>query len=173
MKIYISKCVARIIQSSRPLRLAIVEGLHVSDSRRGARAASTHLGGKGLKAMLTISDHDGVTGLDPVWDKGGRPSLYDPSFCIQVRRLARLGLPCTTKQLAAFFDVCERTVERWKALFPEFCQSIREGRLPSDCLVAERLFERAVGFECIEQQAFKIKRVVARRNALRFSVAVS
>jgi len=123
--------------------------------------------------MLTISDHDGVTGLDPVWDKGGRPSLYDPSFCIQVRRLARLGLPCTTKQLAAFFDVCERTIERWKAQFPEFCQSIREGRLPSDCLVAERLFERAVGFECIEQQAFKIKRVVARRNALRFSVAVS
>ena len=42
---------------------------------------------------------------------GGRPSLYDPSFCDLVRRLARLGLPCTTKQLAAFFDVSELAQE--------------------------------------------------------------
>jgi hypothetical protein len=97
------------------------------------------------------SDHDTVTGLEPVWDQGGRPSLYDPSFCIQAPGASRTALH--TKQFAAFFDVCERPIERWKAQFPEFCQSIREGRLPSDCLVAERLFERAVGFEYIEQQA--------------------
>jgi hypothetical protein len=36
-------------------------------------------------------------------DLGGRPTLYDPSFPEQVRSLARLGLPVTTKQLAFFF----------------------------------------------------------------------
>ena len=76
-------------------------------------------------------------------DLGGRPTLCDPRLCDQVRRLARLGLPCTTKQLAAFFDVFERTIERWKARFPKFCQSIKEGWLHTDSLVAERLFERA------------------------------
>ena len=104
------------------------------------------------------SEYDKDTGAEAS-DLGGRPTRYDPSFCDQVRRLARLGLPCTTEQLATFFDVSERTIERWSARFPQFCQSIKEGQLHTDCLVAEKLFERAVGVEFVEQQVLKVKRV--------------
>jgi hypothetical protein len=111
-----------------------------------------------------ISNHDRVTGLEPVWDQGGRPSLYDPSFCTQVRRLALLGMPCTINDLALFFGVARSTIYLWKSQFPEFSDAIEQGRLRADSLVAERLFERAVGFEWIEQQAFKVKRVEYHEN---------
>jgi len=97
-------------------------------------------------------------------DLGGRPTLYEPGFADQVKGLARLGLAVTTRQLAAFFGVSERTIERWKAQFPEFCQAIREGRIHADCLVAEKLFERATGYEWIEEQAVIGKDVVYGDN---------
>ena len=67
-----------------------------------------------------ISDHDRATGLEPVLDQGGRPSLYDPSFCTQVRRLALLGMPCTMHDLALFFRVARSTIYLWKASFRSF-----------------------------------------------------
>ena len=72
--------------------------------------------------------------------------------------------PAPPSSSPAFFDVSERTIERWKTRFPEFCQSIKEGRLHTDYLVAEKLFERAIGYEWIEQQAFKVKRVEYDEN---------
>ena len=111
-----------------------------------------------------ISDHDRVTGLEPVWDQGGRPSLYDPGFCDLVRRLALLGMPCTMKDLALFFGAARSTIYLWKSQFPEFSDAIEAGRLRADGLVAERMFERAIGFEYIEQQAFKVKRIEYHKN---------
>jgi hypothetical protein len=91
--------------------------------------------------------------------KGGRSSKYDPRFVGQVRRLALLGLANTTKQLATFFGVAESTIEAWKAQFPEFSEAIRGGRVPADCIVAEKMFERAIGYEWVEEQAFKLRAV--------------
>jgi hypothetical protein len=93
-------------------------------------------------------------------DLAGRPTLYDPSFPDKVRSLARLGLPVTTTQLAFFFGVSDRTVERWKVRFPEFCQSIREGRLHTDGLVAEKLFQQATGSEWVEEQVVPTREIV-------------
>ena len=104
-------------------------------------------------------DYDKDSGAEAS-DLGGRPTLYDPSFPDKVRSLARLGLTVTTKQLAFFFGVSERTVERWKVRFPEFCQSIREGRLHTDCLVAEKLFQRATGYEWVEEQVVPTREIV-------------
>ena len=111
-----------------------------------------------------VSDDHRVAGLEAAWERGGRPSLYDPSFCTLVRRLALLGMPCTMKDLALFFGVARSTIYLWKSQFPEFSDAIEAGRLRADSLVAERLFERAIGFEYIEQQAFKVKRVEYHEN---------
>jgi hypothetical protein len=111
-----------------------------------------------------VSDDHRVTGLEAAWERGGRPSLYDPSFCTLVRRLALLGMPCTMKDLALFFGVARSTIYLWKSQFPEFSDAIEAGRLRADSLVAERLFERAVGFEYIEQQAVKVKRIEYHEN---------
>ena len=97
-----------------------------------------------MKAELMISDGDRVKGLGRSGIEGG-PSLYDQRFCDLVRRLALLGMPCTMKDLALFFGVARSTIYLWKAQFPEFSDAIEAGRLRADSLVAERLFERAVG----------------------------
>jgi len=68
------------------------------------------------------------------------------------------------KDLALFFGVARSTIYLWKAQFPEFSDAIEAGRLRADSLVAERLFERAVGFEFVEQQAFKVKRIEYHEN---------
>ena len=106
-----------------------------------------------------MTDDDKSRKLPVPLNLGGRPIGYRPEFCTQVRRLALLGVANTTEQIAAFFGVCPATIYNWKAQFPEFLDAVREGKLPADCLVAEKLFEKATGFELIEEQAFKVKEV--------------
>jgi hypothetical protein len=77
------------------------------------------------------------------------------------------GLAVTTKRLAFFFGVSDRTVERWKVGFPEFCQSIKEGRLHADSLVAEKLFQRATGYEWVEDQAVVCTEITYRDNGMK------
>ncbi|MBO4120273.1 terminase [Cupriavidus gilardii] len=73
-----------------------------------------------------------------------RPSSYKPEFAEQARKLALMG--ATDKDLAAFFEVTERTINRWKKDYPEFCQSLTRGKVLADAEVAASLYERAVGF---------------------------
>lgn len=75
---------------------------------------------------------------------GGRPPEFREEFCELGRNYALLG--ATDAEMAEFFGVSERTVNRWKVKFPEFCQSIKEGKRQADAKVASRLFERACGF---------------------------
>ena len=75
---------------------------------------------------------------------GGRPSKYDPSFCKQARKLARLGM--TEEEMAAFFEVDVSNLERWKNRHPEFRGAIKEGREISDINVADKLYKKATGF---------------------------
>lgn len=75
----------------------------------------------------------------------GRPSKYKPEYAEQARKLCLLG--ATDAEMADFFDVDERTVNRWKNDFPEFCQSIKKGKLLADANVADRLYQRAMGYE--------------------------
>lgn len=75
---------------------------------------------------------------------GGRPTRYRREFAEQARKLCLLG--ATDRDLAAFFGVEERTVNRWKTAHPEFCQSIRAGKDLADAEVADRLYQRAMGY---------------------------
>jgi hypothetical protein len=54
----------------------------------------------------------------------GRPSSYRPEFADQARKLCRLG--ATDEQLADFFGISDRTMKRWEADHPEFCQGLNE-----------------------------------------------
>lgn len=74
-----------------------------------------------------------------------RPTNYRNEYAEQARKLCLLGY--TDKQLADFFGVNERTINRWKSDYPEFCQSIKKGKEFADGEVVESLYKRATGFE--------------------------
>lgn len=74
-----------------------------------------------------------------------RPSKYKPEFAEQAGRLAKLGT--TNEELAKFFQVGETTLDRWIATNEEFRGAIQSGRLLADATVADRLYQRAIGYE--------------------------
>lgn len=75
----------------------------------------------------------------------GRPSDYREECAEQAYKLCLLG--ASDKELADFFHVDERTINRWKNDHPKFCQSIAQGKAAADANVAERLYQRALGYE--------------------------
>ena len=77
-----------------------------------------------------------------------RPTDYRQEYAEQARKLCLLGF--TDKQLAVFFGVNESTINRWKDKYPEFCKSIKSGKVIADAQVAESLFKRATGIEVTE-----------------------
>jgi transposase-like protein len=75
----------------------------------------------------------------------GAPTKYDPKFKDKAYKLCLLG--ATDIDLADFFDVCEATINNWKIDYPEFLESIKKGKIEADSNVADRLYQRALGFE--------------------------
>ena len=75
----------------------------------------------------------------------GRPTNYRAEYCLQAEKLCKLG--ATDIELADFFQVDEKTINRWKLAHSEFCLSIKRGKTLADANVAERLYQRAMGFE--------------------------
>lgn len=74
---------------------------------------------------------------------GGRPTDYSPDLPEKVKSLCLLGM--TDKELAKSLDISERTLNVWKQTYPEFMQSIREGKEIADANVAKSLYKRACG----------------------------
>lgn len=83
---------------------------------------------------------------------GGRPSKYDPVFAKQAEKLALLG--ATDQEIADFFEVTERTINRWKHDHEEFCQALKAGKDVADDRVERSLYQRAVGYEQEEVKIF-------------------
>lgn len=75
----------------------------------------------------------------------GRPTKYKEVYNEQARKLCLLG--ATDAELAEFFEVNEDTVHEWKKVHPSFSESIRAGKEQADANVADRLYQRAMGFE--------------------------
>lgn len=94
-----------------------------------------------------------------VVNKVGRPTKYKPEFCEQAFKFALLG--AIDSELADLFEVSEAAINDWKERYPEFLQSIREGKVLADANVAKGLYGRAIGAEWVEQQAFKVKNQTA------------
>lgn len=74
-----------------------------------------------------------------------RPTKYKPEYAIQAEKLCKLG--ATDMELADFFCVDKATVNRWKSEFPDFCASVKTGKVDADERVERSLFARATGYE--------------------------
>lgn len=77
-------------------------------------------------------------------DRRGRPTDFKVEFSRQAFHLCLLG--ATDKELAAFFEVSESTINLWKQRHKSFSDSLKEGRDEADANVGKRLYERACGF---------------------------
>lgn len=77
-----------------------------------------------------------------------RPPKYRAEFAEQAEKLCKLGL--TDKELAEFFKVCEATINTWKHVHKPFLAALKKGKLIADGNVAEKLYQRATGYEHAE-----------------------
>ncbi|WP_320194971.1 helix-turn-helix domain-containing protein [Agrobacterium rosae] len=73
-----------------------------------------------------------------------RPTAYKPEYAEQAEKLCALG--ATDIDLAAFFKVTDRTIQRWKLDHEEFCQSLKVGKDVPDENVKRSLYQRAIGY---------------------------
>lgn len=75
----------------------------------------------------------------------GRPTLYMAKYVEQVYKLCLLG--ATDVEIADILGVSEDTIYEWKKVHPEFSESFTRGKRNADANVAERLYQRAMGYE--------------------------
>lgn len=90
--------------------------------------------------------------------KPGRPTLYRDEYVGRVYTLALVG--ATDAELAEEFGVSESCLNNWKLAHPPFMESLKAGKLQADTHVADRLHQRALGFEFDEAQPIKLKEVL-------------
>lgn len=76
---------------------------------------------------------------------GGRPTKYKAEYAEQARKLCLLG--ATDAEMAEFFEVRESTIHAWKKAHSEFSESIKKGKVLADAQVADKLFNRAIGYD--------------------------
>ena len=81
----------------------------------------------------------------------GRPTAYREEYAGQAAKLCRLG--ATNADLADFFDVDVRTIDRWLSAHEEFCRAVKPANEEADDRVERSLYHRAVGYQ---QDAVKI-----------------
>lgn len=74
----------------------------------------------------------------------GRPTKFREEYINQAFRLSLLG--CTDAEMAEVFGIAERNFQEWKVRYPEFHQSIKNGKTPADAVVATSLYDRARGY---------------------------
>lgn len=80
-----------------------------------------------------------------VGNNGGAPTLYKQEYAELARKYCLLG--ATDKDLAKFFEVHSDTIAEWKVVHLEFSESIKKGKDQADANVADRLYQRAMGYE--------------------------
>jgi hypothetical protein len=80
----------------------------------------------------------------PARGRGGRPTLFKSEYIAQARALCEYG--ATDVELADFFNVSDRTIYRWSAGRPEFCQALKIGKAAADARVERSLYHRATGY---------------------------
>lgn len=76
--------------------------------------------------------------------KMGAPTKYKDEYTELAYNYCLLG--ATDENLADFFGVSESTINNWKAVQPDFVESIKRGKQQADAKVAQSLFHRATGY---------------------------
>ena len=75
---------------------------------------------------------------------GGRPTKFKPEMVEQAKKLCALG--ATDAEMADFFKVSIATINLWKAVHPEFSESLTDGKAVADKRVVNALYNRALGY---------------------------
>src|SRR3982751_6638509 len=79
--------------------------------------------------------------------------VYKPKFAAEAREMCRLG--ATDEELAEHFDVCVRTIYRWRNTHEEFAEAVVVGKDHADGRVERALYSRAVGCSVERTKIFK------------------
>ena len=92
--------------------------------------------------------------------KVGAPSGFKHEYVKQAEGLCKLG--ATDMDLAEFFNVSDRTINRWRIQFPEFCRSLKDGKAESDARVERSLYHRAIGYTFDGEEIFQFQGEIVR-----------
>ena len=57
----------------------------------------------------------------------GRPTLYDPAYCDEVRKLGALGK--SVEQISTYLCVSLRTMYTWRDNYPEFLHALDDAKI--------------------------------------------
>ncbi len=87
----------------------------------------------------------------------GRPTTFRPEYVEEAMKLCAMG--ATDNDLAEWFEVSERTINRWKITHPEFAQALTVGKDGPDSRMERSLYQRGMGYEYEETVAIKLKDV--------------
>lgn len=79
----------------------------------------------------------------------GRPSKFKPEYVEVAKRLCENNA-FTDAELAAAFGVTLSTLHLWKIKHPEFSDSVKLGKDPANQRVVKSLYDRAMGYSCME-----------------------
>ncbi len=120
-------------------------GAAASKIKRGGSSTAEQAPSKPQAAGSSPAPRSTELGEPALRHPGGRPTLFNPKFVDQARRLTALG--ATDQEIADFFGVDVRTIYRWKDSADEFCQALKVGKAELDERVKRSLFWRAVGYE--------------------------
>ena len=97
----------------------------------------------------------------PARRPGGRPPLYKDDYIEQAAKLCSLG--ATTEDLADFFHVNIRSVERWLVVHEAFGKAVLEAKSTfADAHVEHSLYRRARGYSFDAEKVFQYKGQVVR-----------
>jgi hypothetical protein len=79
--------------------------------------------------------------------------IYEPEFADQARAMCRLG--ATDEELAEHFEVCVRTIYRWRNTHEAFAEAVVVGKEHADARVERALYSRAIGCTVERTRVFK------------------
>jgi len=79
--------------------------------------------------------------------------FYQPEYAEQAAELCRLG--ATDEELAEHFEVCVRTIYRWRNAHEAFARAVIAGKEHADARVERSLYSRAVGCTVDRVKIFK------------------
>jgi hypothetical protein len=79
--------------------------------------------------------------------------IYKPEFVDQARDMCHLG--ATDEELAEHFEVCVRTIYRWRNTHEAFAEAVVVGKEHADARVERALYSRAVGCSVERTKIFK------------------
>jgi hypothetical protein len=79
--------------------------------------------------------------------------IYEPEFADQARAMCRLG--ATDEELAEHFQVCVRTIYRWRNTHEAFAEAVVIGKDHADARVERALYSRVVGCTVERTRVFK------------------